>query len=339
MNENERYYRGVMGAIGGTMLVFWGLFIADSFLITVVSALTYLFPMSPVAAEIIYQILYAIGYLLVFMLPALFFKRFLLRAGLPYQPFEAPFKFPPSFALILFAGIAVILSAAYFNASLVSVFQYSQFSSDMLWGEIEYMEGYQIVLQLLTVAVVPGFCEEFLFRGIILPACRPFGRFRAILISALLFSLMHQNAEQIFYAFVAGILLGLVYERTGSLWACVVLHMLNNAVSVMEGVIYSNLGDDVAASLWVTLLETVLILLGVISLAILICRAFSKRPSLQDGVFEQTLPSADFYEPCPVSPQRAFSLFWTPTMIAFFVISGIQILSLVGMAVLYAILL
>ncbi len=337
MNENERYYRGVMGAIGGTMLAFWGLFMLDSFMITFLSVQIYMLPISPVAAEVVYQILYAVGYLLVFMLPALFFKSFLSRAGISHQPFEAPFKFPSSFILILFAGIAVILSAAYFNASLVNVFQYSQFSSDMLWGETGYMEGYQIVLQFLTVAVVPGFCEEFLFRGIILPACRPFGRFRAILISALLFSLMHQNAEQIFYAFVAGILLGLVYERTGSLWACVVLHMLNNAVSVLEGVIYSNLGDDFAASLWVTLLETVLILLGVISLAILICRAFSKRSSFQDGVFERTLPSADFYEPCPVSPRRAFSLFWTPTMIAFFVISGIQILSLVGMAVLYAI--
>ena len=63
--------------------------------------------------------------------------------------------------------------------------------------------GHTFLINLVTVAVIPGFCEEFLLRGNAANAYRSTGRIRAaVLLSALMFGLLHENATQFFYAFV-----------------------------------------------------------------------------------------------------------------------------------------
>lgn len=82
---------------------------------------------------------------------------------------------------------------------------------------------------VLAVLIAP-LTEEVLFRGIILRGLlsrwRPWA---AILISALLFVLMHFNPAQAPVAFALGLALGWVYVRTRSLGLCMLGHALNNA--------------------------------------------------------------------------------------------------------------
>ncbi len=336
MNENERYYSRVMGGIGMTMLFFLLFFNLDSLVLTVLSLLLEFLPVSAVAAEVLYQLIYVAGYFLCFCLPIPILKRLLRKTERPWVPICAPFALSWWFFPILFAGIAIILSASYFNASLVSIFDYSAFSSEMIWGEESDLQLHQIVLQFLVICVVPGFCEELLFRGVILSNCLPFGRFRAIFISSLLFSLMHQNAEQIFYAFVAGILLGILYERTRNLWYCIFLHIFNNFASVFSGVLLEKYEDMFKTSIAMTLFEGCILLLGILSLVLLIFRFASKRTSFRDGVFGRQLEATDFYAESPISPKSAVKYFFRPSMIIFVCLCGVQILMLIGLAVLYA---
>jgi len=89
---------------------------------------------------------------------------------------------------------------------------------------------------ILYVAVVPAVCEEFLFRGLIYHGYRRRNRFVAILLSSVLFGLIHMNVNQFSYAFTIGIVMSLLVEITGSMWSSMLMHFLFNGTNV--GLVY-----------------------------------------------------------------------------------------------------
>jgi membrane protease YdiL (CAAX protease family) len=93
--------------------------------------------------------------------------------------------------------------------------------------------GYLIVGYALT-----GFMEEGLMRGIVLKVLKPIGINRSVVISSLLFGLMHIGnmlyrnpfivLAQMVGAFVHGIGLGAIRLRTNTIWFVIVLHGLHD---------------------------------------------------------------------------------------------------------------
>ena len=92
-------------------------------------------------------------------------------------------------------------------------------------------------LGFLAVGVVAPMAEEMVFRGAILRSLNSILghrlRWVAIVVSALLFALVHGNMAQGFGAFLMGLLLGWMYIRTGSIVPGVVFHWVNNSIAVM----------------------------------------------------------------------------------------------------------
>ena len=82
-----------------------------------------------------------------------------------------------------------------------------------------------IVLFMVILAPV---LEELFFRKLLIDRLRRYGDVPAILISGLVFGLIHGNFSQFFYAALLGMLFGLVYCRTGRLRYSVFLHMFIN---------------------------------------------------------------------------------------------------------------
>ena len=83
-------------------------------------------------------------------------------------------------------------------------------------------------VSVVSTAMVPALVEEFAVRGVIMQPLRRYGDKFAVVVSALIFSIIHGNFEQIPFAFVVGLALGYAVIRTNSLWAGVLLHFLNN---------------------------------------------------------------------------------------------------------------
>ena len=54
-----------------------------------------------------------------------------------------------------------------------------------------------------------------------------------VLVSAILFSLLHMNPAQMLVAFILGLFLGWLYVITLSIWPCIICHVANNAASVI----------------------------------------------------------------------------------------------------------
>jgi membrane protease YdiL (CAAX protease family) len=89
----------------------------------------------------------------------------------------------------------------------------------------------QPVVGFVAIVVVAPVIEELICRGLILRGL--LGTYRpaqALVISSLLFALMHLNPWQVATAFVGGMLLGWAYIRTRSLALCIAGHALHNAI-------------------------------------------------------------------------------------------------------------
>lgn len=88
------------------------------------------------------------------------------------------------------------------------------------------------LLNLFTIAVLPALLEEMVFRGCVLRLFRAYGDGFAIIVSAITFSLMHGNIRQIPFAFIVGLVLGWLYVVTNNIWIPIMVHFINNGVSV-----------------------------------------------------------------------------------------------------------
>lgn len=124
---------------------------------------------------------------------------------------------------------------------LLPVFILAVLGTSLAWGALAdllglTLEGAQpmssLPLALLFDALLPAVCEEIFCRGAVFAVLRPLGRRVAIPVSALVFALMHANAAQIPYALVAGILLGALYEVSGTILLPILFHFASNATSL-----------------------------------------------------------------------------------------------------------
>src|SRR5690606_2359125 len=84
----------------------------------------------------------------------------------------------------------------------------------------------------LYLAVVTSVGEELLFRGAIQP-------FAGLVLTSVLFGLLHMGQDGLVsawsvWAFIAGLLLGWMYEETHSLWPPILAHFGVNAVSILN---------------------------------------------------------------------------------------------------------
>lgn len=119
---------------------------------------------------------------------------------------------------------------------VLSLLGYTHLSSDTQYDSI-----WVLVEELVLVAVLPGFFEEFSHRGLLFAGFKETG-WKFVVLSALFFSLMHQNIVQTGYTFVDGISMALVMYYTGSIWPSMFMHFLNNAWAVFIGYVADNGG-------------------------------------------------------------------------------------------------
>ncbi len=110
----------------------------------------------------------------------------------------------------------------------------SQFGVQPHQGDYHSEAGWlPLVLNLVTYALLPAVVEELVFRGFYIAALQPSGERCALVLSALLFGLAHGNLTQMPFAFMLGLLFGWLFLRTGRLWPCMLIHFLNNSLSVV----------------------------------------------------------------------------------------------------------
>ncbi|MFV0415578.1 MAG: lysostaphin resistance A-like protein [Chthoniobacterales bacterium] len=102
--------------------------------------------------------------------------------------------------------------------------------------------SYSRTLIILLAIVVAPIAEELIFRGYLYGVFRKFaGRLPAILFCSILFAAIHLHLPSMFALIILAIALTLVYERTGSLWAPILMHATFNALSVLAATYWPEL--------------------------------------------------------------------------------------------------
>lgn len=132
-----------------------------------------------------------------------------------------------SIFLIIVATIFLFIMADYINACSMIVFQ--NLLDDSLQAVVN-----RPVEAVFAVAILPAIIEELLFRGMIYRGIvNRSNKQMAIIISALLFALLHMNFNQMCYAFIMGLAFAVVIYLTDNLTVSILLHMLFNTFTVI----------------------------------------------------------------------------------------------------------
>ena len=87
-------------------------------------------------------------------------------------------------------------------------------------------------IALLFMAVLPAVVEETAYRGVILGNFNEGNQLTAVIMSGVLFGIMHMNLNQMAYAIVLGIIFAFLLEATGSILSTMLAHFCINGVSV-----------------------------------------------------------------------------------------------------------
>lgn len=139
--------------------------------------------------------------------------------------------FGTALSLVL-AGLAVCLLGNFPSSAIQEIF--GRFGYESI--EQISQEGHSwltFALEFFSTAILVPVMEEFAFRGVLCSALRRYGAGFAIVASALVFSLVHLDFSNVVFAFIAGLVFGYLYLRTGNLWITIAIHALNNGLAVI----------------------------------------------------------------------------------------------------------
>ena len=99
---------------------------------------------------------------------------------------------------------------------------------------VSFENNFDYLIGLIAIAIIPGFCEEYFFRGVLQKNLNLLlkNAHIAILLSSLLFSAFHLQFYGFFPRFFLGVFFGYLFYWSGSLIYPVIAHALNNFLSL-----------------------------------------------------------------------------------------------------------
>lgn len=134
--------------------------------------------------------------------------------------------------------------------------------------------AHELLLSVITVAVIPAVCEEFLFRGVLLSAFERFGTKHAMRISSLLFMLVHASFVGAPSELILGMVIACIVFWTDSIYAGLIYHTVHNTTAVVLDYLQTQWtsGSEAAESL--TMLQSIGGMAGVVGLALSIALTY-----------------------------------------------------------------
>ena len=173
---------------------------------------------------------------LVFVFPFVFLMKLIYADNDVKSVFSAPNQKFSTCAMYSLFVVLVSLGAGLVT-NMVSTF-FSIFTGSEPYvpslGENYSNPVFAFGIDLVCSCVFPALVEEFAFRGVILNTLKKYGDIPAIVVSSLLFGLMHGNFVQLPYTFIMGLALGFVTVKTKSIYCAVGAHFINNFMAVLQ---------------------------------------------------------------------------------------------------------
>lgn len=256
-----------------------------------------------------FLLFYSIAYIIGVGFPAPIIAIMTHRSINPFSNLDTDDEKSPSFprvVLALLAGLAVCIIANFITSYIVYFLQQIGIQPPEM---PDYLENNipSLLLNIVIFALLPAILEEMVYRGYILRILLPHGKLFAILISSMLFALMHGNILQIPFAFIVGLACGYLAVKTGSIWISVMLHFLNNFMSMLLQYTGINLTDQQNEKV----ILIVFSILGIVGLYALLALFAKDDPIVRKIKENHNIPAS----------KRAGEAFTSPAIIASIVVS------------------
>lgn len=256
-----------------------------------------------------YLCVYAVVYILAMGLPLIMLigKRRLFSLKPKREPLTGGVIF-----LVMLGSIGACMGANIVTSILLTILEHFNFPIPEMPDMME-RTPISLVLNLIIIAVLPAILEEAVFRGSVLRVLRPFGDWFAVLVSSVLFGLMHGNVRQIPFAIIVGLVLGWLYVSTNSLRLPMAVHFANNALSVCMEYFGFSLSENATGYFYAFIIYGLAIIGGIALMVLLFVRGSQLRIQRSNS--------------CLGAGERLTTLFKAPS----FVISVIVFICLTGL--------
>lgn len=134
--------------------------------------------------------------------------------------------------------IAVALAVIAFGASLLIEHVYFSFITEPNTQGDFQAAARAGTLSLIILVIAGGLFtpigEEVVFRGVIANALNRYGFLAGVVLSAAIFGVVHGPSVIMLLAFMIGIITGVLFRRTNSIWPCVVVHVVYNSLHLVD---------------------------------------------------------------------------------------------------------
>lgn len=143
-------------------------------------------------------------------------------------------KFRPlqAIGLLLASFIGFLLVAAVVSVVLETLMPGIDLTGEQEIGFLDAATRGELFLTFVALVVIAPITEEIVFRGLLLPAyARWFGIVPAVLITSVMFALLHPPLSAMITIGVFALFLAGIYVRTQSLWPAILLHSAKNLVA------------------------------------------------------------------------------------------------------------
>ncbi len=149
-------------------------------------------------------------------------------------------------------GIIILLCAtpmvqySYFLNQQIPLPEYmleqEEAAKELLSSIMTYEASYELFINLLLIAVLPGIGEEIVFRGILQKNLEWWAKNAhvAIWVSAIFFSTIHLQFAGFIPRMLLGAVLGYLFYYTQNLWVPIIAHIFNNGIQVLLDYFYKN---------------------------------------------------------------------------------------------------
>ncbi len=182
------------------------------------------------------------------------------------------------FLITILIGLVVFFASINFTGLFNYLFS---FIAPLSNGNIPVGNFGEFTLTIITYALLPAICEEILFRGVIFNALRhKMNVIWSIILSALIFALIHFSIFQTIHQFVMGIVLAILCYYTGSIFYGMIYHFVNNFIIILISYITSNSGLEFSSwgSVEIMLSITIFLIgIGVTILLLYLVKRFSNK--------------------------------------------------------------
>ncbi len=139
----------------------------------------------------------------------------------------------PDSVMLLAAGMGVICQFSGIALNLPVISAITKWVGPISSSIPEINTLPSLLIGILVMAVIPGICEEILFRGVIFNSFRDYGQKCAVTVSAVMFAIMHLDFTNFVGPMVMGIVFGIMMANTNRLIYPIFAHIVVNASAVL----------------------------------------------------------------------------------------------------------